>query len=258
MKKLLFSLIAVTVLVGLSVSGCYAIGVGYGTGPIIEKTYDIQDFTEIEASSSFTIEVRQSNDYSVVVSTHENIIDHLDVVLSGDTLKLRLKPGSYAHTDLKAIISTPELHGFTISGASKGDIQGFQSDADFDLNVSGASRLNLDMQTGKTNVEISGASRVTGRLIARDIQFEVSGASRCELSGSAGDTHIKVSGASQTLLASFPIYNADLEVSGASRATISTDSVLNVNVSGASSVEYTGSPTLNKVSVTGASRLNNR
>ncbi len=258
MKKNLVALIALVMLIGLSVSGCYTVALAHGTGPLVDKDYDFQDFTEIEASSTFDVVVKQSNSYSVVVTTHENLIDHLDVVMANGTLKLRLKPGSYTHTDLKAVVTMPELHRFALSGASRGDITGFRSSADFDLDVSGASQLTVDMEAGKTNVDVSGASRVTGQLKSQDTQFEVTGASRCELNGSAADTNIKVSGASQTLLANFPIQNADLNVSGASRATVATDSTLNVNVSGASSVEYSGNPSLNKVSVTGASRLNSK
>jgi len=258
MKRVFFSIVALVVLIGLSASGCYGIGYVHGSGPIIDKEYVFQNFNEIEVSSCFNVEINQSNSYSVVVSTHENIIEHLDVVLTGETLKLRLRPGTYTHTDLKATVNIPELNRFALSGASKGNIQGFKSTGDFDLDVSGASQLKIDMEAGKTNVEVTGASRVSGQLKAQDTQFQISGASRCELNGSAGDTGIKVSGASQTLLANFPIQNADLNVSGASKATVSTNSVLNVNVSGASRVEYTGTPTLNKVSVTGASRLNNK
>jgi Putative auto-transporter adhesin, head GIN domain len=258
MKKFTFAIIALAVLIGLSVSGCYTIGFVHGSGAIVEKEYDYQDFTGVEVSSSFDVEVSQSNSYKVVVSTHENIIDYLDVVITGDTLKVRLKPGSYTNTDLKATVTMPELNRLALSGASRGNVKGFRSTGDFELDVSGASQLEIDMEAGQTNVEISGASRVTGQLKARNTQFEVSGASRCELNGSAEDTVLKVSGASQTLLVDFPVQNADLSVSGASRAKIFTDGVLNVNVSGASSVEYSGNPELSNVSVTGASKLNNK
>ena len=255
MKKVLFSLIFLVTLIGLSASGCNFV---YGSGAIVSKEYDYQNFTNVEVSSYFFVEVTRSSIYQVVVSTHGNIIDQLDVVQSGNTLKLRLKSGSYANTDLKATIGMPEINRFAMSGASKGNIKGFKSTNGFDLDVSGASQLELDMEAGKTTIEIFGASRVSGKLVAQDAEFEVSGASRCELDGSAGDTHLEVSGASRAALASFPARNADVNVSGASQVSINTAGKLDVNVSGSSTLEYSGNPRLGKVSVTGASRLNER
>jgi hypothetical protein len=51
------------------------------------------------------------------------------------------------------------------------------------------------------------------------------------------------------------VQKADVEVSGASKAVINTNGTLDVNVTGASTLEYSGSPTLGKVNVTGASTL---
>jgi len=100
-KKILFSLIALVTLIGLSVSGCIFV---YGSGPIVSKEYGYQNFTNVEVSSYFVVEVTHSSTYKVVVSTHENLIDQLDVVQDGNTLKLRLKSGRYVNTDLKATI----------------------------------------------------------------------------------------------------------------------------------------------------------
>jgi hypothetical protein len=56
----------------------------------------------------------------------------------------------------------------------------------------------------------------------------------------------------------FQIQNANVNVSGASQVTIYTRGSLNVEVSGASSLVYSGSPTMGKVNVTGASKINSK
>jgi hypothetical protein len=116
--------------------------------------------------------------------------------------------------------------------------------------------LNLtNMEAGKTTAEISGASRVTGQIVAENTDIIVSGASRCELSGSAADVTYDVSGASQVINRDFQIKNADATVSGASKAAINPSGTLSVDMTGASTLEYYGNPTLKTVNVTGSSKL---
>lgn len=258
MKKVLLPIIGLVILVGLVGTACLGIGFVRGSGNIVTKEYDFKDFTAVEASSAFAVNITRGDSYSVVVSTHENIIEHLDVVLSGGTVKLRLEPASYSNTDLKAEITMPELTKLKLSGASSGNVSGFASGTDFDLELSGASRIDIDMETGMADVTISGASRVNGQLKADNTTIQISGASRSELNGSASELDLEVSGASQASLVDFAVQSANLNVSGASRASVTVNGTLDVNVSGASSVDYYGSPALNSVSVTGASSLNKK
>jgi len=262
MKKWLrYYVISAAALIGVAtllLSGCYTIGQVVGAGPIIEKNYDYKDFNGIEISSTFNVDVTHSDTFSITVSTQENIINHVDVRLSGNTLIIRLKPGSYTYADLRAKVTLPELTKLVISGASRAEVTGFISAKNLDMVVSGASQLNIDIEAGETSVEGSGASRLNGKLKALDSDFEVSGASRCELEGSGNSIDLGVSGASQASLTNFPVKNATLNVSGASRSLVNISGTLNVEVSGASTVEYFGNPSLGKVSVTGASTLRNK
>jgi hypothetical protein len=255
MKRILLPAAVLMCLTVLLLSGCHGLTFVVGSGNIVSKQYDLKDFTNVEVSSAFQVQINQSASYSVTASSRENVIDHMDISQIGNTVKIRLKPGSYTNADTKATITMPVLNKLTLSGASKGNIQGFKSTNDFDSTVSGASQLDINMETGKTSIDISGAGRVSGQLKALDTQITISGASRCELTGSAGDADFNVSGASQANTQNFQLQNAVVEVSGASRATINTNGSLSVDVTGASTLEYLGKPTLNKINVNGASRL---
>lgn len=258
MKKLLFPLISSLAIVAMLLTGCGDFRIISGSGNVVDKQYDLQGFSAIDASYAFVVDVTRSDAYSVVVSARQNIIDYLDVAVSGGTLKLQLKPGTYTNADLKASVTVPELKSLNLSGASGSTVSGFASGDDFNLVLSGASHADIDMETGKTDIEISGASRVAGQLKSGNTRMVISGASHCELNGSANDIDLEVSGASHATLHGFPVSNAALNVSGASGASLKTDGTMNVRVSGASFVDYYGSPTLNEVNVTGASRLNKK
>lgn len=260
MKKITLAIIALIslALISLPLAGCEGVVYITGTGVIVEKEFDYKDFDSIEVSNAFQFEITQSSSYSIVVTTHENIVQHLDIHQSGNTLIIRLKPGSFTHTSPKATITLPELNKLSVSGASRGSAKGFESSHNLKMEVSGASQLEAGMIAGAAEIDISGASKLTGTLKTRDTRITISGASRCEINGSAGTTDIEVSGASQMNSPDFQMQNTDANISGASQATISTSGTLNVEVSGASTLNYSGNPILGKVNVTGASNINRR
>jgi hypothetical protein len=255
MKKILYSMIAIACLAGLFMTGCSALGFTTGSGPIVNKVYDFAGFNAVEVSNNFEYNIVQSQDYRVVVSTHENIVSHLDVYQTGKTVHIGLNSGSYYNTDAKVEIGLPLLDNLIVSGATHGNVQAVQPGVDCQLKVSGASRLNVDLATGAAVVNVSGASKVTGKLNAQDTRISVSGASTYEVSGSAGAVTAEISGASQMKTPEFAMASADVNVSGASRATVNTRGTLNLDVSGASTLNYLGNPVLSRVNVTGASHI---
>jgi hypothetical protein len=254
MKKTLF-ILAISLAAILLMAGCSSFGFIRGSGNVVTKEFGFQDFTRIEVANAFHFEITRADSFSVVVSTDDNLVSRLDLSQTGKNLTIKLKPASYSNAQTKAVITLPALEGLEISGATQGTVSGFQSASDFDLIASGASRLEMDMESGKTTIQVSGASQVTGQIKAQDMEIEASGASRCELSGTAGKTRYEISGASQAITGSLLLQSADVEVSGASKAVISTNGTLDIDVTGASRLEYYGSPVLGKVNVNGASTL---
>lgn len=256
MKRLLIGIIALTCLAGIALTGCSSGIYTVGNGPIVDKNFTFTNFDSVEVSSNFRYEISQSPDYSVMVSTHENISRHLDVYQTNRTVYIKLEqPHSYSNIDATVTIKMPELNSIRVNGASRGSVIGFESTKPLAASVSGASQMDLRAISGNTQISVSGASKMTGYLKTLDTEINVSGASRCELDGSVGKVIIKVSGASQAQIADLVAQSAIVEVNGASRATINTDGNLSLNVSGASTVHYHGHPVLQKMDVSGASHI---
>ena len=118
--------------------------------------------------------------------------------------------------------------------------------------------LCLICQPGNIELEASGASRVTGSIAAGDAEFDVSGASTVTLAGSANDIVVDASGASHVGLGDFPVNNAEVKLSGASRATVNLSGRLDVDLSGASNLSYIGEPTMGDISISGASTISSK
>jgi hypothetical protein len=257
MKKIFYLIVALISLIVLLGTATSCIGYIVGTGPVISKDYSYSGFANVDISSFFKFDISRSDSFSVKASTYENILEHLDISQSGDTLKVRFKPGSY-NNDTKVIITMPQLNNLTISGASNGSVRGFRSVNPYNLELSGASRLDMDVEAGDSKIEISGASNVTGKLTSQATRITISGASGCDISGSAGLTNIEVSGASHFDSPNFKMQDTDISISGASHASIYTKGTLNLDLTGASNLEYSGNPILSKVNISGASKINGK
>jgi hypothetical protein len=261
MKTLVSIFAMITILVsGFLLAGCSPLVVKVDPGPTVTKQYDFTDFTAIEAGYAFEVDVVPSETYKVTITTGEKIFEYIDVSKDGDTLKIDLHLWNIpvGYPKLKAEINMPELWRLNLSGASRGRARGFKTSHAVDVILSGASDLDIDMETGDFESEVSGASKFYGRLISTSTKLEVSGASQIELKGSGGNIKINASGASQTTLTDFPVNDADINLSGASRAGMDISGRLDIVLSGASSLEYEGNPTLGNFSITGGSQMKHK
>ena len=194
------------------------------------------------------------------MTADDNLAEFMRASRSGNRLLISLRSGiSHRSATAVARVEMPALAGLSLFGACSATVTGFRSSDGIDFNVSGASTLRLvDITAGDADLTVSGASNVSGQLTAGDIEFEVSGASRVELVGSAVDTFIRASGDSRVELPDLPSRDADVRLSGASRATVRLDGRLSAAISGASRLEYFGQPTLGTLDISGASTLNGR
>lgn len=255
MKKAIVAILMVILLTSGLLVGCIG-GVVRGSGNLDTREFNFSDFSRVEVGSAFEVKVVQSDSYSVSVTADDNLFDYILVTKQGTTLKIYLKTAQYIATTTRAEITMPQLRGLELSGATRGTVSGFSSTENVDVEVSGASSLDMvDISTGDINFNISGASRVTGDITARDADFEVSGASTVQLEGSAADTVIEASGASRVELSGFTVNNADVRLSGASSGTVNLDGRLDADLSGASTLSYVGEPTMGNINTSGASTL---
>ena len=264
--KLIALIMAILLMIPLFSTGCGSILVTKDgekdSGSSETKTFDFTEFTRVEIGSAFEYEIRQADNYSIVITAGSNELDDISVTQSGETLNIHVRfPGiSWSlfnlHRKMTAVITMPFLEGLESSGAARGTVSGFESNESLDILASGASTIRFDdIVCGNLEFDISGASSVRGDFEAKDIDMQVAGASTVNIEGSADDVNMNISGASTVKMEDMKIDNADVLLSGASRGIINLNGTLDVNLSGASTLEYIGEPTLGSSYITGASTL---
>ena len=229
------------------------------------QNYNLSGFTRVNVRFAMDLEIVKSDTFSVSVSGGDSYIDDINVYLEGDRLVIGYKlnffsfftaPFNRAHT----IIAMPVLRELQVNGAAHATIRGFDSDQDFGLYVSGASHVEIrDFSAANMNWELSGASHIDGQIkLTGNCDIRVSGASRIFLKGNARDIMVDASGASHIDLKEFPGRNGKVRMSGASRSWINLNGKLDVDLNGASNLEYEGQITMGEVRVNGASSLKRR
>ena len=258
MKKLTIlttgSILAVLI-ISLLLVGCQ--GGVRGSGKLTTESYDYSNFTHIDVSSAFRIDITRSGSYSVQVTVDDNLLEYVEISQEGETLEVSLKTVTLLWpVTMEVKITMPELRGLVISGATRCTISSFSSTKNLDVELSGASSLDLvDISSGDVKFNVYGASKVTGDIIADDTEFDIGGASTVQLEGSAGDMVVDADGASRANLAGFTVENANIKFSGASAGTVNVYGRLDADLSGASTLAYLGDPAMGVIKTSGASTL---
>lgn len=245
----------ILIALGLVSAGCHPPVYKKSAGPVITMSYDISGFTGVETGYAFEVDIAQSDTYGISITANEEVFNYLYVRKTGDTLRIDTTGLYRSFRNLPVIITInmPELHELQLSGAAEGTASGFKSAHACELALSGASELDIDMETEDFNADLSGASELNGRLIAAATEMALSGSSDTMLEGSGGDIRLDASGASSARLKDFAAGNAYIDLSGSSDASINFTGKLNATLSGASFLEYRGKGTPGSIETSGGS-----
>jgi hypothetical protein len=210
-----------------------------GSGNVVTQEEAITGFDKVDISQSFSVEITQGENFRAVIRVDDNLVEHLNVVKQGSTLKIGLKPNrNYTIRDatMEAEVTMPELVGLDLSGSSEANVSGFESTKPLVIDISGNSTLRGDIQAG-------------------DSGFDVSGNSSVMINGSAKDVTIDASGSSEVDLTDFPASDGTVDASGSSTVTVNLSGRLDADASGSSDIYYLGDPTLGVVDTSGSSTI---
>jgi hypothetical protein len=181
-----------------------------GSGNVVTQEEVITGFNRLEVSDGFHVDIRQGDTFSVVIRADDNLIEDVEVVKEGDTLKIGLKPESsfsLQNVTLEADVTMPALRA----------------------------------------ADLSGGSHLGGEIQAGDVTFDLNGGSHVTLSGSAENLTVDVNGGSHAKLANLAVVDAYVKANGGSHVTVDPSGRLDAEASGGSHVRYLGSPTLGTI-----------
>jgi hypothetical protein len=236
----------------------------------------VSDFTGIEASGAFDISITKGNRTTLSIEADEKIMPYIVSEVRGNVLHLYIADNDIKNIKApRAYIVMKNLDAVNLSGACKissndrfapdrfnADLSGASglnlqiNTKQLEINASGASNINLNTKASEqANIDISGASKLKIQLNTPKSTFHISGASNTELTGSADNVEIDISGTSNVDAPDFMVKSMVVEASGVSKATIYSSNSLKVNSSGFSKINYKGSPSITEFNTGNSSKI---
>ncbi len=193
------------------------------------------DFSKIEVEGMIDIEIRPGKTYSVQKSGPSNVLKHLDIWQSGNTLVINLSEDYFnIRTRPKVIIIMPELVSLKLSGAVDCRSGHFGGEELY-VELTGASKAIMDNEFSQINIEMSGVSNL-------------------DLSGNTKTFRLDVSGTSHVNAQKLNMETAKVNLSGVSEGILGPSKTITGEISGASKLEYSGNPDI-QVNSSGVSKV---
>lgn len=176
---------------------------------------NVGDFNALDISGAIDVKVYIGSETSVEVIATDDMVSKIRTEVINNILEVGFIGRGNFNSKAQVIIHVPSLVSAEVSGASNMNISNLNNSS-FTLDVSGASKIEIEGSTSSLTVDGSGASQMN--------------------------------------LSKFSASNASIDLSGASHGIFSVQNQLVVDASGASVVEYYGKPEL-KSEVSGASKI---
>jgi hypothetical protein len=178
-----------------------------GSGHLVSGRITLPGVTSVVVRASFVVRLTAGEPEQATIRIDDNIIDLIDVTVTGGQLRLGLKQGSKVrNATLSAEITVRHLNRLTTSGASRVTLVSLPTDP----------ALQLDA---------SGASQITGSVRVDHLEASISGAAMLALSGKVGSLQLNAAGTSQLLGPDLAVADLDAELSDREQATPPSRSV---------------------------------
>lgn len=219
MKKIALYAFAIPLLFAACKSKCVE-----DSGIHLSRELSVKPYDEIKVSGPVKLLLRQDSSYKISISADSNVLELVKAEVSGHELTLKLDPERYCGTD--SIVVTAgigDLRKLKISEAVKVSTTSKINLNDLTVEMSGATALRLDVNTGKLTLNNDGVASVN-------------------LVGQAGVNQLKSKGAIDLQAFDFVTGVYDIDIEGAGKSNINVLNDLKVKTTGATEIYYKGNP----------------
>ncbi len=220
-------------LIGVAAAATATAGCGRShaetAGPVIQKSYQVGNFTKLEVAGPFDVTVRTGSAPSVSAKGNEKLMERLVVEVKGDKLVIHTESrngwfnwgrGTSGSADIA--VTVPAISGATLAGSGGISIDNVKGDS-FDGSVAGSGDLDigsLDVQS--LNLVIAGSGDVRAK------------------SGQTGSAAYKIMGSGGIDARSVRAQTAEVSIAGSGSINGQATTAANVKIMGSGDVTLTG------------------
>jgi hypothetical protein len=221
------------VLIGVAMAatatgGC-ARGHAEDGGPLVQKSYQVGNFTQVEVAGPFDVTIRTGAAPSVTAHGNQKLIDRLLVEVKGDKLVIHTESnrgwfnwgwGTNGEADIA--ITVPMISGATLAGSGGIDIDHVMGDI-FEGTVAGSVDLNIEtVEVQALKLAIAGSGDVRAK------------------AGQAGSVAYKIAGSGGIDARNVRAQTADVSIAGSGSINGQATTAADVKIMGSGDVTLTG------------------
>jgi hypothetical protein len=233
-------LLALVLIALFCVSGCISGRTVRGSGNVIEEERTVGSFEEVGFGTVGSLIVELGDQERLLIEAEENLMEYIEVDIRGDTLEIGMTPGVVIvpTEGVHFYLTVVNLEGVSLSGLGSIELPDLEVTR-FEINISGAGDIDLEeLAATQLDVNISGL----GNLTIEDGEVE--------------EQEINISGGGDYNAGDLESARTEIFLSGLGSATVRVEEYLSVDISGAGSVEYYGSPSVDQ-NVSGVGHVEN-
>jgi len=234
-KQHFYGLILLAATTVFSISSCNFRCVR-GSGHSTTETRQTSQFSSIDVSGGFKVNLKQDSSNKVTITADDNLMKYIKTSVEGNKLRIYTKRNLCNSGELVVNIGFKNIEELRASGA---------------VEFNGDSKINAK----DVRIDLSGACKVNLDLNAASVRTSGSGATEISLKGQAASHDVDLSGSGKVFAFDFVVGSYNIQTSGATHCQINVLKELNVHTSGASEIEYKGSPSSVNNDKSGASSI---
>ncbi len=208
----------------------------WAASEIITEQREATDFTGVEVTGVFDVYITQGDSYFLEVEAPDSHMEHIETRVEDQVLYINYTRRARNLRDLTVRITAPDFSYLNASGASSIQSTERLEAPALRLKVSGASDMELSVDTEHLTTGISGASSIN-------------------LTGAATRHDLQVSGVSRVRAYDLETLVTDASTSGTSNVRIRVTERLEARASGTSSVIVRGNPPVANYSTSGTASV---
>jgi len=194
-----------------------------GSGHQVSENHKVGNFTNLEVSGGFRVNLKQDSSQSVDITADDNVMKYVHIESDGDRLNIYCKKNVCGSGEMVLTVGVRNLEKLKGSGAVDFMSQGKITTKDLAINLAGASKIDMDLSAANVTTEGTGSSEV-------------------RLRGQATSHRMEFTGAGKVHAFDFVVGKYDIHSTGAAECEINVLNELNVSSTGASDVKYKGNP----------------
>lgn len=202
---------------------CSIAGIERGNGDITSEKRMLDEFSAIHLTGNFEINLKKGGKEQIVIVTDENLLELIESDIEQDILVIENRKKLQSDNGIKVFITYQSLEKLKSTGASIIQTDGPLVSDRFELEVPGASLIDMEVEVTDLEIMLAGAGAVT-------------------LKGRAENQSISMNGVGN--LAAFELESqfSEVTVSGMGSVEVNVKENLNARVNGVGSIRYKGNP----------------